>query len=72
MPSLDRATIQGVLAIIIVIGVFLLIGFGPEGRIPLEALFGLAGAVVGYYFGFSVTRSGSPGDEHHDERKGQP
>lgn len=69
-PNFDRATVQGILAILIVVGVFLLVGFGKEGRVPMEALFGLAGAVVGYYFGSSAARPSSQADDDDHEKRG--
>jgi len=55
--EISRGTVQAVLAVLIVVGAFLLIGFGREGRVPTEALFSLVGLVVGYYFGYAVKRS---------------
>ena len=47
----DRSVVQAVLALFIVAGVFALLQFGRDGRVPNEALFGLLGMVAGYYFG---------------------
>ena len=55
--KVDRSVVQAVLALFIVAGVFALLQFGREGRVPTEALFGLLGAVIGYYFGARAVES---------------
>lgn len=60
MRQVDRSIVQAVLAVLIVAGVFLTLQFGRDGRISNEALFGLLGVVVGYYFG---ARASSGRDE---------
>ena len=58
MRQIDRSIVQALLAVVIVLGTFLLLGFGREGSVPNDALWSLVGLVVGYYFGVVQRRPG--------------
>lgn len=69
MHKVDRSVVQAVLAVLIVAGVFLTLQFGREGRIPSEALFGLVGIVVGYYFGTKAVTKDDDDDDDDDRKR---